>query len=96
MRDRRPERARGGSLAVDVDPLRVVGRGGEGVDPLLRDLDPTRRAELGADEVPQPAHDALAAPARMRASDSSRPSSSRLSYRPGETREPVTATRIGG
>ena len=38
----------------------------------------------------------LATPERMRASDSSRPSSSRLSYRPGEIREPVTATRRGG
>ena len=38
---------------------------------------------------------AASAPARIRANDGSLPSSSRLSYRPGDTREPVTATRIG-
>ena len=95
MRDRRPERAVGCAHRVDVDPLRVVRRAGEGVDPLLRHLDPRRRAELLADEVAQLGHAATDEAARIRASDSSLPSSSRLSYSPGETREPVTATRIG-
>ena len=34
------------ALAVDVDPLEVVDRLGEGVDALLRDLDPGRDARL--------------------------------------------------
>ena len=96
VRDRRPERARDGALAIDVDPLRVVGGDRERVDPLLGDVDPPGGAELDADEIAERAHEALATPERMRASDSSRPRSSRLSYRPGETRDPVTATRMDG
>src|SRR4029077_11696330 len=46
--DRRAERARRRSLAVDVDPLPVPGRLGERVDALLGHLDPGRRAELSA------------------------------------------------
>ena len=43
------------ALAIDVDPLEVVDRLGEGVDPLLRDLEPGRDADFLADarlEVP--------------------------------------------
>ena len=38
-----------GLLVVDVDPLEVVGRLGERVDPLLGDLDPVGDADLLAD-----------------------------------------------
>ena len=44
MRDRRAERPRRGALGIDVDPLRIVGRRRERVDPLLRHLEPRRRA----------------------------------------------------
>ena len=79
MGDRRAERSLGGALGVDVDPLRIVGRRCEGVDALLRHLDPRRRPELDADEVAEPAHCAASAPARSRVSDVSLPRSSRLS-----------------
>ena len=45
MPDRRAEWAFLGALGIDVDPLVVAGRLGEGVDLLLRDLDPARRPE---------------------------------------------------
>ena len=111
VRDRRAEGARGRSLAVDMDPLRVVGRRREGVDSFLRYLEPGTRPQLDADELPERSNGAptgmrvtgaesdhtgrtrwTAAPAalgglthaaaaavRIRVSDSSRPSSSRLS-----------------
>jgi hypothetical protein len=63
VRDRRPERARCCALRVDVDPLRVVGRGGEAVDPLLRHLEPRGRAELGADEIGEGGHAAASSSA---------------------------------
>ena len=50
MRDRRPEWACGRLLGVGVDPLRVVRRVRELVDPRLLDLAP-RRDELLADQV---------------------------------------------
>ena len=50
MRDRRPEGPRRSLLGVGVDPLRVVGRVRELVDPRLLDLAP-RRDELLADQV---------------------------------------------
>src|SRR3546814_13861423 len=54
MRDWSPERALPlGALDVDVDPLMVVGRVGETVDPVLSDLDPVRRSQRAADEVPE-------------------------------------------
>src|SRR5204862_1824063 len=46
--DRRPVRPGRRALAVRVDPLRVLGRGGETIDALLIHLNPTRRAELQA------------------------------------------------
>ena len=50
MRDRRPERPCRRLLGVGVDPLRVVGRVRELVDPRLLDLAP-RRDELLPDQV---------------------------------------------
>ena len=47
MRDRRPERPGCSGLGVGVDPLRVVRRVGELVDPLLRD-----DAPLGEEVLP--------------------------------------------
>src|SRR5882672_10457535 len=35
-----------GARRVDVDPLEVLDRAGEGIDALLRDLDPRRDADL--------------------------------------------------
>ena len=46
VRDRPAEGPGGGALGVDVDPLVVAGGVGEGLDPLLRDVDPRRGAEL--------------------------------------------------
>jgi hypothetical protein len=40
VRDGAAERAGRGPLPVDVDPLMVAGGVGEGVDPLLGDLEP--------------------------------------------------------
>src|SRR6185295_4601551 len=40
-----------GARPVDMDPLEVVDRLGEGVDALLRDLDPGRDRDLLADAV---------------------------------------------
>ena len=51
MRDRRPERALGGAVGVDVNPLGISGRSREAVDPLLRHVDPGRGAELGPGKV---------------------------------------------
>src|SRR5258708_3713544 len=39
------------ALAVDMDPLEVVDRLGEGVDALLRDIEPRRDADLLADAL---------------------------------------------
>jgi len=36
-------------LAIDVDPLEILDRPGEGVDALLRDLDPGRDGDFLAD-----------------------------------------------
>src|SRR5262249_55905188 len=91
VRDGRAERAGGGALRVGVDPLRIVRRRGESIDSGLGDLDPRSRPELRADELAEVGH----AAARSRSSVFSRPSSSMLSYRPGDTRDPVTATLIG-
>jgi hypothetical protein len=49
VRDRARERARSRARDVDVDPLVVVGRVGEMVDPLLVDDQPVARAEALAD-----------------------------------------------
>ena len=95
MGDRRAERSRRRSLRVGVDPLEIIGRRRKRVDPLLRHLEPRGRPQLDADKAVERAHATIRPPARMRASDVSLPRSSRLSYRPGETRDPVTATRIG-
>src|SRR5436305_11362177 len=35
-----------GARRIDVDPLEILDRPGEGVDALLRDLDPRRDADL--------------------------------------------------
>ena len=51
VRDRRAERAVGGALRVDVDPLVVVGCVGERVDALLGHLEPVRRPELLAHQI---------------------------------------------
>ena len=52
------------------------------------------RPEFAPHELAVVAH-ATEAAARRRSSEVSRPRSSRLSYSPGDTRDPVTATRIG-
>ena len=49
MGDGAAERAVRGALEVDVDPLVVTGRLGEGVDALLLHDQPGARAQLGAD-----------------------------------------------
>ena len=46
VRDGAAERRIPGALAIDVDPLEVVDRFGEGVDALLRDLEPGRNADF--------------------------------------------------
>src|SRR6202000_882039 len=46
---RAAERALGGALRIDVDPLVVLGVVGEAVDPLLVDLEPVAGADLLAD-----------------------------------------------
>ena len=56
MRDRASERPGFGTLTVDVDPLVILGRGGERVDALLPDHEPARSAELGAGEARQVGH----------------------------------------
>src|SRR6201999_1580558 len=43
---RATERALGGALGVDVDPLVILGVVGEAVDPLLVDLEPVGGADL--------------------------------------------------
>ena len=48
MADGRAERAGGGALTVDVDPLVVAGRLRERIDALLGDLDPGGGTVLGA------------------------------------------------
>ena len=48
--DRASERPGFGAFAVDVDPLVILGRGGERVDALLADDEPARGAELDAGE----------------------------------------------
>ena len=48
MRDGAAERARRGPLAVHMDPLVVVGRVGEPVDPVLGDLQPAGVPEVGS------------------------------------------------
>ena len=55
MRDGRPERPFGSALGIGVDPLRIVGRLRERVDPRLRNLDPRGRPELDAEEIPRAA-----------------------------------------
>ena len=50
MGDRAAERAGLGALGVDVDPLVVAGRVGEGVHLFLGDLDVGAVAEVLADE----------------------------------------------
>ena len=95
MRDRRRRRARRRHAAVDVDPLRVLRRRGERVDPLLGDLDPATSARARRPTRSRALRPCDAAAARDASSDVSRPRSSRLSYSPGDTRDPVTATRIG-
>src|SRR5215467_3161767 len=47
VRDSAAERPGGGPLAVHVDPLVVAGRVGEGVDPVLGDLQPAGVPEVG-------------------------------------------------
>lgn len=47
MRDGRAERAVGGPLGVDVDPLVIAGRVGEEVDPVLFDGDPLADTDVG-------------------------------------------------
>ena len=57
MRDRRTERSLSRTDRIDVDPLVIIGRVGEQVDALLRDLQPIGRTELaalGSDELVQP------------------------------------------
>ena len=49
MGDRPAERGVGRPLRVDVDPLAVLGRGGEGVDALLGDGEPVGQADLAAE-----------------------------------------------
>ena len=84
MGDRCAERAGGGALGVDVDPLRVVGRLGETVDALLLDLAPRRRAS--------------SSPTRSRITIGSpmRPTCSRSRRRGGRPGRPARARRHGG
>src|SRR3954463_16332811 len=90
MRDRAAERRIPGALAIDVDPLEVVDRLGEGVDALLRDLEPGRDADFLADAVLQvlqrrhaAAPSAMARAMRLRTAGSrTRASSSGLTITP--------------
>ena len=58
MRDGRPERPLGGAHGVDVDPLRVVGRLREPVDPLLV----TSSHSVGPSSLPISSANALIVP----------------------------------
>src|SRR5213075_1397102 len=76
MRDRAAERRIPGALAIDVDPLEVVDRLREGIDALLRDLEPGRDADFLADTLLEAAngdgrHFAMPRPWRTRSASAS-------------------------
>ena len=56
MRDCAAERAAGRALGVHVDPLVVVGRVGESVDPVLLDPAPRRRTQVQFGDVGELGH----------------------------------------
>src|SRR6478736_6204152 len=95
VRDGAAERRALRALAIDVDPLEVVDRLGEGVDALLRDLDPGRNADFLADALREaadaqgrhlPTPCAIERAMRARTSGSSmRTSSLRLTMTPAST-----------
>lgn len=56
MRDGAAERAARRALGVHVDPLVVVGRVGEGVNPVLLHPAPRRRTKVQLDDVRELGH----------------------------------------
>jgi hypothetical protein len=51
MGDGASERTGRRLLRLDVDPLMVVGGVGEGINPILGDLEPVTDPDLGVDQV---------------------------------------------
>ena len=86
-----------GPCTIRSDPLPVVGRRREGVDPLLRGFAPLRWTELARRRVSgESLRDCSGQPRNPCKRELFPPSSSRLSYRPGGHARPGhAATRIG-